>query len=150
MKATPDRQQRPGGRRHILRPAQAQETGFEFPFWHWAVADEHAAFEAEDLVGGGAQTWRGKQQSLRLDAGAALCYLARPRAVLTHPVTEVLLPDSGLPDDCGRKPDAEDPTWFKDAIIYQLHLKSFFDATTTGSAISGACWRSWTTSPSSA
>jgi maltose alpha-D-glucosyltransferase/alpha-amylase len=26
----------------------------------------------------------------------------------------------------------EDPTWFKDAIIYQLHLKSFFDATNDG------------------
>jgi maltose alpha-D-glucosyltransferase/alpha-amylase len=26
----------------------------------------------------------------------------------------------------------EDPTWFKDAIIYQLHLKSFFDANNDG------------------
>ena len=26
----------------------------------------------------------------------------------------------------------EDPSWFKDAIIYQLHLKSFFDATNDG------------------
>ena len=26
----------------------------------------------------------------------------------------------------------EDPVWFKDAIIYQLHLKSFFDATNDG------------------
>ncbi|WP_158744716.1 maltose alpha-D-glucosyltransferase [Acidisphaera sp. L21] len=27
---------------------------------------------------------------------------------------------------------AEDPTWFKDAIIYQLHVKSFFDANNDG------------------
>jgi maltose alpha-D-glucosyltransferase/alpha-amylase len=27
---------------------------------------------------------------------------------------------------------AEDPTWYKDAIIYQLHLKSFFDADNDG------------------
>ena len=27
---------------------------------------------------------------------------------------------------------AEDPAWFKDAIIYQLHLKSFFDADNDG------------------
>ncbi len=26
----------------------------------------------------------------------------------------------------------EDPTWFKDAIIYQLHVKSFFDGTNDG------------------
>ncbi len=29
-------------------------------------------------------------------------------------------------------PMAEDPTWFKDAIIYQLHLKSFFDGNNDG------------------
>ena len=28
--------------------------------------------------------------------------------------------------------DTEDPSWFKDAIIYQLHLKSFFDANNDG------------------
>ena len=44
----------------------------------------------------------------------------------------------GLPDD---------PLWYKDAIIYQLHIKSFFDRTTTASAISPALSRSWTTSP---
>jgi 1,4-alpha-glucan branching enzyme len=27
---------------------------------------------------------------------------------------------------------APDPLWFKDAIIYQLHLKSFFDANNDG------------------
>ena len=64
MKATPDRS-------NVLvvaisfDAAQAQETGWEFPFWLWQ-ADEYAAFEAEDLLGGGVQTWRGKQQSLRL------------------------------------------------------------------------------------
>ena len=34
------------------------------------------------------------------------------------------MPDSITP--------VEDPVWFKDAIIYQLHLKSFFDATNDG------------------
>ncbi len=29
-------------------------------------------------------------------------------------------------------PPAEDPLWYKDAIIYQLHLKSFFDADNDG------------------
>ena len=45
---------------------RAQETGWEFPFWLWQ-ADENAAFEAEDLLGGGVQTWRGKAQFLRID-----------------------------------------------------------------------------------
>ena len=33
-----------------------------------------------------------------------------------------------------RKPSAlsRDPTWYKDAVIYQLHVKSFFDANSDG------------------
>ncbi|WP_420101711.1 maltose alpha-D-glucosyltransferase [Bosea sp. (in: a-proteobacteria)] len=30
------------------------------------------------------------------------------------------------------QPDARDPQWYKDAIIYQLHVKSFFDANDDG------------------
>ncbi len=29
-------------------------------------------------------------------------------------------------------PPVEDPFWYKDAIIYQLHLKSFFDSNNDG------------------
>ncbi|OZI61081.1 maltose alpha-D-glucosyltransferase [Bordetella genomosp. 11] len=29
-------------------------------------------------------------------------------------------------------PDRDDPLWYKDAVIYQLHLKSFFDANNDG------------------
>src|SRR5579875_4018842 len=29
-------------------------------------------------------------------------------------------------------PPIEDPLWYKDAVIYQLHLKSFFDANNDG------------------
>ena len=47
-------------------PDQAQETAWEFPFWLWQ-ADENASFEAEDLLGGDVQTWRGKAQSLRIE-----------------------------------------------------------------------------------
>ncbi len=64
MKATPDRS-------NVLivaicyDPDQAQESGWEFPFWLWQ-ADENAAFEAEDLLAGGVTTWRNKHQSVRL------------------------------------------------------------------------------------
>ena len=42
------------------------------------------------------------------------------------PATAVNLAPPHLP------PAAEDPLWYKDAIIYQLHLKSFFDSTNDG------------------
>ena len=62
-KATPDRS-------NVLvvavsfDPSQPQETGFEFPFWHWQ-ATEATAFIAENLVTGARETWRGKYQSAR-------------------------------------------------------------------------------------
>ena len=28
--------------------------------------------------------------------------------------------------------DKEDPLWYKDAVIYQVHIKSFFDANNDG------------------
>jgi hypothetical protein len=34
---------------------------------------------------------------------------------------------------------ADDPLWYKDAVIYELHVKAFYDATTTASATSRAC-----------
>ncbi|MBA2721369.1 MAG: hypothetical protein H0U56_00405, partial [Methylibium sp.] len=30
------------------------------------------------------------------------------------------------------RPPTDDPCWYKDAVIYQLHLKSFFDANNDG------------------
>ena len=46
-------------------PNQPQETGFEFPFWHWGVT-EQAAFDVVNLVTGERATWRGKSQFVRL------------------------------------------------------------------------------------
>ncbi len=63
-KATPDRS-------NVLvvaisfDPNQPQETGFEFPFWHWQVA-ETTPFEVENLLNGERTTWRGKAQQVRL------------------------------------------------------------------------------------
>jgi maltose alpha-D-glucosyltransferase/alpha-amylase len=35
-------------------------------------------------------------------------------------------------DSTVNTPDRDDPLWFKDAVIYQLHIKSFFDANNDG------------------
>ena len=43
------------------------------------------------------------------------------------------MPDTALPlATATLQPATEDPSWFKDAIIYQLHLKSFFDGNNDG------------------
>ena len=46
-------------------PHGVQETGFEFPFWHWGVS-EQAAFDVENLATGERSVWRGKAQFVRL------------------------------------------------------------------------------------
>lgn len=67
MKATPDRS-------NVLivavsyDPDQPQQSDWEFPFWLWQ-ASETTAFEAEDVLGGGRATWRGKYQSVRIEPG---------------------------------------------------------------------------------
>ena len=38
-------------------------------------------------------------------------------------------PASGSPQP---KPSLEDPLWYKDAIIYQVHVKAFFDSNGDG------------------
>ncbi len=48
-----------------LDPFQAQEADFDLPLWHWKLPDD-GALSAQDLVGGGQFTWRGKVQHLRL------------------------------------------------------------------------------------
>lgn len=37
-----------------------------------------------------------------------------------------------MTDSTVNTPDRDDPLWYKDAVIYQLHLKSFFDANNDG------------------
>jgi maltose alpha-D-glucosyltransferase/alpha-amylase len=41
-------------------------------------------------------------------------------------------PVSRLLDHPASMPDADDPLWYKDAIIYEVHVKSFFDANGDG------------------
>ena len=35
-------------------------------------------------------------------------------------------------------PGPDDPLWYKDAILYELHVKAFFDSNDDGPAISAA------------
>ena len=39
---------------------------------------------------------------------------------------------------------ATDPLWYKDAIIYELHVRAFADSNSDGIGISRVCFRVWT------
>jgi starch synthase (maltosyl-transferring) len=51
-----------------LDPHNAQEADVEIPLWEFGL-DDNAALLAEDLVGGNAFDWRGKNQRVRLEPG---------------------------------------------------------------------------------
>jgi maltose alpha-D-glucosyltransferase/alpha-amylase len=42
------------------------------------------------------------------------------------------MPDIRLATEPGPAPRVSDPLWYKDAVIYQLHVKAFYDATDEG------------------
>jgi maltose alpha-D-glucosyltransferase/alpha-amylase len=42
------------------------------------------------------------------------------------------LPVARLLDHPATTTDADDPLWYKDAIVYEVHVKSFFDANGDG------------------
>ena len=69
--------------------------------------------------------WTGKLQHVRLDPGDlpfAIWRVAPPGgARMNAPHARIIV---------GQR--ADDPLWYKDAIIYQLHVKSFFDANNDG------------------
>lgn len=52
--------------------------------------------------------------------------------VQTVDATSVIAEDIGLEPRKGQTERPQDPLWYKDAIIYQVHIKSFFDSNADG------------------
>ena len=91
-------------------------------------------FSVEEAFTGRVLKWRGARQHLALDpqANPALLFrlLSPGDGRMTPPddAPAALLPDAAPL----AQPAAGDPLWYKDAIIYQLHVKAFFDANNDG------------------
>src|SRR5439155_19974 len=63
-----------------------------------------------------------------------------PRASNRHPMTPPDDVSAPLSRSVLAQPAPADPLWYKDAIIYQLHVKAFFDADDDGSGdFQGLC-----------
>ena len=106
-----------------LDPHSVQEATFELPLWEWKLPD-HGSLYVEDLMRGGGSIWT-RQAAARAarSRGPAVRDLARRAAgdaAMNAPQKNIV---AAIPDD---------PLWYKDAIIYQLHIKSFFDSNNDG------------------
>jgi len=61
---------------------------------------------------------------------------SRPAAVAAEPVAQTIVSGAGArrvdQDERADERFMNDPLWFKDAVIYQIHIKSYFDANRDG------------------
>ena len=117
-----------------LDPHNGQGADFEVPLWEFGLPDE-ASIEAEDLDRrppfhlareDPAHVARSAQQSL---SDLAAPPLRRGRMTT---VTMAEKPAAGRKARNDGKIDRSQHDWYKDAIIYQLHIKAFFDSNGDG------------------
>ena len=116
-----------------LDPHHVQEADFELPLWEFGQPD-NGALDAADLMRGHRFTWyrqdpahppRSRRSAVRASGRSHSPEHRNERAAR---VVTTLASDRSR----SRRPVTEDPLWYKDAIIYQLHVKSFFDANNDG------------------
>ena len=122
------------------RSAQrAAGAHFEVPLWEFGLPDD-GVDRGEDLVTGSRFTWHGKIQHMLLDPQRTpLCDLAAHsagsgtlmRGPGTAPAAERQARGRALRQRDGAI-DRTQPDWYKDAVIYQLHVKAFHDANDDG------------------
>jgi hypothetical protein len=106
-----------------LDPAPRAGGAFELPLWEWKLPTR-LALEVEDLMRGTARSG---------PASCSACGSIRPtcrsrsggsrRREARHERSSGRIIAAAA---------ADDPLWYKDAIIYQLHVKSFFDSNNDG------------------
>ena len=94
------------------------------PLWEFGLPDD-AALEVEDLMRGHRFTWHGKMPAHRARSRASY-----PSSSGVSSAGRSVM--DGLTAAHARSTADDDPLWYKDAIIYQLHVKAFFDANDDG------------------
>ena len=119
-----------------LDPHHAQGAPFEVPLWEFGLPDE-ATIGVEDLIEGQRFTVAGQDaKHLARPGGQSLPDLPPEPAgrgamseTLERPATATVADASGTPV-APIEPAARD--WYKDAVIYQLHIKAFQDSNGDG------------------
>ncbi len=116
-----------------LDPHKAQARDFEVPLWEFGLPDE-ASIEVEDLVTGARFTWHGKVQHILLDPAIGPMRSggsSRRRGALMD-TTASEARQTAQRASATAPIDRSDRDWYKDAIIYQLHVKAFHDSNGDG------------------
>ena len=104
-----------------LDPFHVQEATIEVPLWEWGLPDS----------GRGRGRGSDARPQLRLVRQAAADPPRSGRAAVRDLADRTSSPEAARWTHAANNrltAAAADPLWYKDAIIYQLHVKSFFDA----------------------
>ena len=114
-----------------LDPHVAHEGEIQLPLAQFGLAAD-AEFSLEEAFTQRVATCRGTRHRVHLDPeiNPSMIFRLLPAARHMTPPDDASAPlsrDSGLV-----QPEAVDPLWYRDAIIYQLHVKAFFDADDDG------------------
>ena len=120
-----------------LDPQHMQHGFVQLPLADWGLPPD-ATVEVHDLLSDERYFWRGEWNYVRLDPRLRVAHIlavslpgrsppsprSPPRAPRTwlDRRTLTLMPIAG----------DNDPLWYKDAIIYQAHVRAFFDSTNDG------------------
>ncbi len=105
-----------------LDPFHVQEATIEVPLWEWQLPDS-GAVAVQDLMRDLSFVWHGKLQRIRLDPNELAFRDLADRAARGGVIVDARVKPAAV---------AADDLWYKDAIIYQLHVKSFFDSNGDG------------------
>ncbi len=122
-----------------LDPFHAQEATIEVPLWEWRLPD-NGAVRVHDLMHDTMFDWHGKLQRIRLDPAElpfAIWRIAPRREADRGRTTKDDKRKSHRPprhpiSRCRTDESARRRLWYKDACIYQLHVKSFCDSNSDG------------------
>ena len=96
---------------------------------NWAFRPDHP-YQVHDLLGGARYLWEGRRNYVQLNPDLVPAHiLLLRRASKNGAAIRVFLWCRCTP--CARKLHAN-PLWYKDAIIYQLHIRAFCDANEDG------------------
>ena len=107
-----------------LDPHQRAGGRFEAPLWEWGLRD-NGALEVEDLLSGGTRDLARQMQHVGLiPRHPYAIWRVAPGRVTDTTDARMNKPTTATAD--------RDPLWYKDAVIYQLHVKSFFDGNNDG------------------
>ena len=117
-----------------LDPHNAQSFSFEVPLWEFGLPDD-GAIEVRDLLRGNTLHLARQDAALELEPRQpALRHLAAFRPGRAALMEQTVKPRGRRRARVahGRRCDRSQRDWYRDAIIYQLHVKAFQDTTGDG------------------